>query len=151
MSQTPTRRASRRQAFQTLFASLFQASEPQALTDSVRLMMESPEDPYCAQLVQGVMTHLPELDAMFEPHLSATWRKERLNKVSLVLLRLGLYEQFFMPDMPASVAINEAIELAKEYADPKEAAFVNGVLGSVYRAKTGAELSSVEVAAEEQV
>ena len=59
----------------------------------------------------------------------------RISRVSLVLLRLALCEMLYETDVPVSVSINEAVELAKQYAPEDDASFINGVLGSVARAE----------------
>ena len=57
----------------------------------------------------------------------------RLSKVSLALLRLAIYELMFEAEIPVSVSINEAIDLAKKYGGSEDAPFINGVLGSVVK------------------
>jgi N utilization substance protein B len=64
------------------------------------------------------------------------WAKERIAKVDLAILRLALYEIQFRDDIPDSVAINEAIELAKKYSTDESGGFVNGVLGKIIRGKS---------------
>ena len=59
------------------------------------------------------------------------WKKERISPVSAALIRLAGYEIMFMPDIPARVSINEAIELSKKYDDEKAYSFVNGVLNGI--------------------
>ena len=84
-------------------------------------------------LVKGVASHFPEIDAILEKKLD-NWRIERVEKVDLALLRVAVFELFFYkgPD-PAdkAVIINEAIEIAKKFGNPKSAGFINGVLDKV--------------------
>jgi N utilization substance protein B len=61
------------------------------------------------------------------------WRLERLANVDRNILRLGVYELVYRRDVPASVAISEAVELAKVYGGPESGRFVNGVLGQIAR------------------
>ena len=76
---------------------------------------------------------LPEIDKKIE-ELSVGWKKERIGKVELTILRLAIYEALYDDDVPAGVAINEAIELAKKYGSADStAAFVNGVLGKLIK------------------
>ena len=86
-------------------------------------------------LVAGVQEHAGELDAMIEQY-AANWRIDRIEKVTLAILRLAIYELRY-EDVPGSVAINEALELTRSYASPQSVAFVNGILGSVQRALNG--------------
>ena len=83
-------------------------------------------------LVAGVQEHVSELDALIEQY-AANWRIDRIEKVTLAILRLAIYELKY-EDLPGGVAINEALELARTYASPQSVAFVTGILGSVQRA-----------------
>jgi N utilization substance protein B len=78
-------------------------------------------------LVRGVAAHRDELQAMLAA-VSKNWRVERMAVVDRNVIRLSLYELKFCPDVPVSVAINEAIELAKEFGSGEAGAFVNGLL-----------------------
>lgn len=59
------------------------------------------------------------------------WKTTRISKLSLCILRIAAYEMLYADDVPAVVAINEAIELSKKYDDPKAKAFINGVLNKI--------------------
>ena len=73
---------------------------------------------------------LPEIDKKIE-ELSVGWKKERIGKVELTILRLAIYEALYDDEVPAGVAINEAIELAKKYGGDDSPSFVNGILGKL--------------------
>ena len=73
---------------------------------------------------------LSEIDKKIE-ELSVGWKKERIGKVELTILRLAIYEALYDDDVPAGVAINEAIELAKKYGGDDSPSFVNGILGKL--------------------
>lgn len=73
---------------------------------------------------------LPEIDEKID-ELSVSWKKNRLGKVELTILRLAIYEILFDEEIPAGVAINEAVELAKKYGGDESPSFVNGVLGKL--------------------
>ena len=83
--------------------------------------------PFAEKLVRGVREHLGELDAQIQG-ASKNWRLERMARVDRNLLRLALYELKYVEDVPAKVAINEAIEIAKRYGTNESSAFVNGIL-----------------------
>lgn len=83
--------------------------------------------PFAEKLVRGVREHLGELDAQLQG-ASKNWRLERMARVDRNLLRLALYELKHADDVPAKVAINEAIEIAKRFGTHESSAFVNGVL-----------------------
>ena len=65
------------------------------------------------------------------------WSLNRLARVDLTILRLAVYEIMFMPEIPVGATINEAVELAKKYAEDKSSGFINGILGSVARELRG--------------
>lgn len=63
--------------------------------------------------------------------LSVGWKKERLGKVELAIIRLALFEILFDEEVPTGVAINEAVELAKKFGGDESPSFVNGILGKI--------------------
>ena len=71
---------------------------------------------------------------MIEKH-ATRWKKNRISKVSLAVLRLALYEMKFEESIPESVSINEAVELAKKFGGEEDSSFVNGVLGAISRGR----------------
>ena len=83
-------------------------------------------------LVAGVQQSAQSLDETIEKY-AANWRIDRIERVTLAILRLAIYE-LSHEEVPASVVINEALELTRTYASPESVAFVNGILGSVQRA-----------------
>ncbi|KRN24789.1 hypothetical protein FC75_GL001161 [Lacticaseibacillus camelliae DSM 22697 = JCM 13995] len=89
---------------------------------------------YLTTLVDGVLAHQDELDAQISAKLKKGWTLQRLSKTDLILLRLGLFELQFVPDVPDKVAVNEALELAKTYGDDADAKFINGILGHFVKA-----------------
>ena len=81
-----------------------------------------------------VFSHLEKIDSLIQENVKG-YTFDRISKVSLAVLRLGVYEIIFDDDIPDGVAISEAMEIAAKYEDEKSKAFVNGVLGSVARGK----------------
>ena len=79
---------------------------------------------------------LPEIDAKIEA-ASEGWKLKRIAKAELAILRLGVYEALYDDDVPVSVAIDEAVELAKDYGRDKGYAFVNGVLDTIVKENEG--------------
>ncbi|MDY2993900.1 transcription antitermination factor NusB, partial [Ligilactobacillus animalis] len=63
--------------------------------------------------------------------LSANWTLARLNRIDLLILRLAIYEMLYVDDVPAKVALDEALQLAKEFSDDKSRRFINGVLSNL--------------------
>ena len=76
--------------------------------------------------------NLEKIDATIDRY-SVRWKTSRLPKVDLAILRLALAEIFYLDDIPFSVTINEAVELAKKYSTENSSRFINGVLGSAVR------------------
>ena len=127
------RRLARQEAFNLLFDYTFNAEKTaEGLFESAFDARDFEPDDYIRTLVVGVVENMDKLDATIEENLKG-WKKNRLSRVSLAILRLSIFEILFMDDIPVSVSINEAVELAKKYADEKDASFINGLLGSVAR------------------
>lgn len=81
------------------------------------------------EMVEGVCTHRLEIDQLIAPHLKK-WTVNRLPKVDLSIMRIAIYEMM-TDSVPAPVAINESIQLAKTFSDDKSRRFINGVLANV--------------------
>lgn len=90
---------------------------------------------YLSFLVTGVTDNQAALDAALTPYLKKGWQLARLAKPDLIILRLGLFEMQNAPDVPAKVALNEAIELAKQFTDDQAKGFINGVLSKFVATK----------------
>ena len=93
---------------------------------------EKLETKYVLDVLEGVPGLIQEIDGFILAN-SKDWTLDRMAKMDLAILRVAIYEMKYMPDIPVSVSINEAVELAKQFSYPEAAAFVNGVLGSVSR------------------
>ena len=87
-------------------------------------------DKFSYALAQQAYDHLEQVDGVIEKY-STKWKLDRIVKVSLAILRMSISEMLYLEDIPVSVSINEAVELAKKYATEDDASFVNGVLGAV--------------------
>ena len=87
---------------------------------------------YSKALFCGVYEKQDELDAKIEEFANG-WRLQRIPKVNIAILRIAIYEVLYVDDVPASVAVNEAVELAKKYSGTEDASFINGILGSFVR------------------
>ena len=78
----------------------------------------------------AVAEHLEDIDALLNASTKG-WKTSRMNKVDLTILRLAVYEMKWDDDVPVSVAINEAVVLAKQFGGDDSSAFVNGVLAKI--------------------
>jgi transcription antitermination protein NusB len=81
-------------------------------------------------LIAGVKEHQARIDAMIS-QVAENWRLDRMAAIDRNILRLGAYEMLFCLEVPAKVAINEALELAKRYSTAQSSRFVNGILDRV--------------------
>jgi transcription antitermination protein NusB len=102
-----------------------------------RLAQSDPPVPeYTVELVEGVMAHRSELDALISTS-SEEWTIERMPPVDRNLLRIGGFELLYREDVPDAVAINEAVELAARLSTDESATFINGVLARMLERRPG--------------
>ncbi|HVF10845.1 MAG TPA: transcription antitermination factor NusB [Abditibacteriaceae bacterium] len=94
---------------------------------------------FATELARGAWESHAELDAIIVRY-AAGWTLDRMANADRNLLRLALYEILHRPEIPQSVSINEAVELAKTYSTADSAKFINGILGSFARERTGQEV-----------
>ena len=92
--------------------------------------------PFTRELVDGVRARREELDALIERH-SIGWTLDRIAPLERSILRVALHELIDRPDVPAEVAIDEAVEAAKELCSAEAPSFVNGILGAAQRERGG--------------
>jgi N utilization substance protein B len=88
---------------------------------------------YAREIVDGIIDQRDEIDEQITTH-SRDWKIERMPAVDRALLRIGVWEILFNDEVPTAVAIDEAVELAKEFSTDDSGAFVHGVLARVSRA-----------------
>ncbi|MDD5110026.1 MAG: transcription antitermination factor NusB [Patescibacteria group bacterium] len=87
---------------------------------------------FAETLVSGVIKNQTAIDRQIVDH-APEWPLEQITTVDRNVLRIGIFELQFDPEIPAKVAINEAIELAKTFGGESSGKFVNGVLGTIYK------------------
>ncbi|HIT86464.1 MAG TPA: transcription antitermination factor NusB [Candidatus Coprocola pullicola] len=92
--------------------------------------VEEEEKDFILKETEGTKEHLAEIDEMISKK-AKKWATGRMSKVDLAILRLAIYEICFSEEIPTSVAINEAIELAKKFSSDEAPSFINGILGSI--------------------
>ena len=126
-----TRREAREYVFALLFETEFRADESaeEIFATSVE-NREIPEDSYIREAYFAIDAPREEIDAMIGEHAHG-WKTGRLTRVSRSILRLGVYEMLYCKEIPLTVSINEAVEIAKKYDEEKARPFINGVLNSV--------------------
>lgn len=93
---------------------------------------------YIKRLVTLVYEQRVQLDAYISTHAKG-WKVERISKTATAIIRCAMCEILHFDDVPAAVAINEAVEIAKGYEDEEVVAFINGILGSFVRSMDNAD------------
>ncbi len=121
----------REQAFILSFESLFSDTDIDELADNAVDSNDEFMSDYAVFCAKGIIANAEEIDSYISDNLKKSWRISRISKVSYTVLRLAIFEMLYVEDVPVSVSINEAVELAKKYSVPDDSAFVNGVLGSI--------------------
>lgn len=124
------RRESREKAFLLLFENTFKPEYTEQLINDVKNIRGEKISSFSLNLFSGTVQNIEDIDIYIEKHLKG-WKKERLSRVVISILRLAVFEMIYEKEMPNSVCINEAVELAKKYAYKEDASFINGVLGSL--------------------
>ncbi len=129
-----------------LLESFFSEEHYETLASENELYAEKPDDrqmAYIRTLTKMSAERASELDGFIERYARG-WKAERISRTARAILRIALCEILYMEDIPAAVAINEAVELDKSYDDAETVSFVNGVLGGFMRG----ELPESETAAD---
>jgi len=103
---------------------------------------------FIEELVKGVSKHTKTLDDELRP-LAPEWPIEQIARMDRVVLRMGLYELKYEKDVPPKVVINEAVELAKAFGGDNSSKFINGVLGTALKNKTGETADTAETESKE--
>lgn len=130
-----TRSEEREQAFLLVFEQAFNMdTDPDDIIGyAVEARLLEPTT-FSTALYKQTYEKLEEIDAVIEKY-AIGWKKSRLSKVTLSVLRLAICEILFVDSVPFGVSVNEAVELAKKYATSDDAAFINGILGAYIRSE----------------
>ena len=128
------RSKARKRALDVLFASELRGESPVDALERAIADGEGPTNEYTAVLVRGVAEHQAEIDELLSTY-SEAWTLDRMPAVDRNVLRLGVFELMYADDVPDGVAVAEAMALVSELSTDESPAFVNGVLGSIQRAK----------------
>ena len=127
------------QPIDALLASRLTADTFATLAEEDPIYAEAPnakQADYIRRLVKGVDEHGAELDGYIAKYAKG-WSFARIPLVASAIMRVAMYEILYMPDIPNSVSINEAVEIAKKYETPETVKFINGILGSFVRQEAG--------------
>lgn len=128
----PIRRRARELAMQALYQSetTGQTADEAFLLIKENFQANKRAVAYALEILDGVHGCLPEIDGHISEH-SKNWRLERMTCVDRNILRIAIFELLKQKDIPASVVINEAIEVAIRYSDEDAPPFINGILDSL--------------------
>jgi N utilization substance protein B len=127
------RRASREMAMKLLYQLEFQKDN---IDDQKKLFFEEnlisgKDQAYINDIIDGVQRNKDYINKLIEAH-STGWKIGRISRVDLSIMRLSIYEICFRDDIPYSVSVNEAVELAKKYSNEDAGSFVNGILSKIH-------------------
>ena len=130
-----TRRKARIAAFQALYAWQETQADREELIgfDWLDDKLDDETLVFASLLTSGTLDRIDEVDGHIKTHLKK-WSFERISRVDLAILRTGAYALLFQKDIPASVTIDEAVEIAKKFSSPESYRFVNGVLDGIRKA-----------------
>lgn len=124
----------RENIFKLLFVSMF--TEKEEMPEQLQLYFEGlgglaeNDQTYMEDKVGAILEKEEKIDELLN-NTSRGWKTTRMSKVDLTILRLAVYEVLYDADVPTGVAINEAVELAKQFGGDDSAAFINGILGKI--------------------
>jgi N utilization substance protein B len=124
------RRDGRMAAVQFLYS--WELNRPEDLANALELFFAEQEQPrdhfaFGEELIHGSIEHISEIDGHIRG-LAQNWDFERIAKIDLTILRVGIYEMLYRKDIPPVVSINEAINLSKQFSNADAKRFINGIL-----------------------
>lgn len=126
------KRIGREQALAIAFEKTFNNASTEEIIEAAQLSRDFEITPYAIELLEGMEKNIEKIDSLIDTN-TKKWTRDRMSRISISLLRLSVYEILSEGGIPIAVSINEAVELAKEYASPEDASFINGVLGAIAR------------------
>jgi len=127
------RRKARELVTQVLFHMEYNPGDPEKSFELVCNNFNTPRSLrlYAKEIAKGIHKNRDYIDNMIK-RSSKNWRLERMSRVDRSILRLSVYEMFFIDDIPPKVSIDEAVELGKKYGTEESSSFINGILDNVY-------------------
>ena len=128
------RSKARKRAVDVLYAADLRGADRLEMLAAEVEVGQPPVNEYTVRLVEGVAEHSAEIDRLIDEH-AANWSLDRLPDVDRAILRMAVFELRWADDVPDPVAIDEAVQLAKNLSTDDSPAFVNGVLAAISEAK----------------
>jgi len=128
--RSPASKSGRREARERALALLYEVDTKGSTIDEVLAALPVPPDRFATEVTEGVERERDTLDELIARY-SRGWTLHRMPVLDRVVLRMGTFELLHRPDVPAGVAIAEAVELAKRFSTDDSGRFVNGVLAAI--------------------
>lgn len=125
-----TRKQAREEAFILIFEKEFNDDTLEDVLSLAEEVRDIEADDYIKNVFFGVFQNIESIDDTISEN-AVGWSIKRITKTALAILRLAIYEIKYYDEIPVSVSINEAVELAKKYATKEDASFINGILSTV--------------------
>ncbi len=141
------RSAARAAAMQLVYENLMGGSGEDTLGALIAFTPEGDDQEYIDATTSGIESHAEELDELISRY-STSRELARIARVDLCILRLALYEMKYSRGVSESVAINEAVELAKRFSEPASVRFINGMLGAISRGEEPEQKTTKSVSAQ---
>ena len=131
MTKKSRRRVVREKVLQILYAYEMNNESLQQLSrDILSDITDTTDKSFAEELIRQVITNVEDLDKRII-HRVTNWEMNRIALIDKILLRIGICELLYFPDIPPKVSINESIEIAKDYSTSGSAKFINGILDAV--------------------
>ena len=133
-----TRTEGRTLAFELLYSLEIQKVEKNEQEEQIAIFLEENEieeekvSQYIKQTIEEITNKEEEIKKMISENLKEKWDIDRISKVNLALLKLGIYEMIYSK-LPYKIVVNEVVELAKKYGDDSSPSFVNGILANIIK------------------
>lgn len=132
MENKLSRFKAREQGFILVFEKIFNEDDLNTIIENAEISRDVKFDDYAKEIAFGVYENIDVIDELISSFLKKGWSIKRISKPSLAILRLAVFEIKYNDDIPSGVAVNEAVELAKNYT-VDESRFINGVLGAIVK------------------
>ena len=133
MTRSEAREWCRKLIYQLSIHNNFKCDEIESFIEYFDL--PSIEVKYIRKNCKSIIDNLDNIDNIIKENLEGCWNYNRIAKIDLAILRVAVNEIYYLDDIPESVAINEAIEIANKYSTDASYKFINGILGTIVRAK----------------
>jgi len=130
-NQKSKRRVAREKVLQVLYAyDMNKENRDELMNELFVCLIDKSERDFAIQLVNKVIIHIDELDEKIKLRVD-NWEMNRIALIDKLLLRMGICEILYFPEIPPKVSINESIEIAKDYSTAGSGKFINGILDAV--------------------